>query len=101
MAEELSPEQQEAERRGDPYLHWRDAHDHVRVLSLDDSWQQITIGRGPSADVGLPWDEDVSRVHAELVRIGDDWAVVDDGRRSARFPAPPPGWRWRPSAARR
>ena len=76
---EQPPEIAEAERRGDPYLHWRDAHDHVQVLSLDDAWQQITIGRGPSADVGLPWDEDVSRVHAELVRIGDDWAVVDDG----------------------
>ena len=27
----------------------------------------------------LPWDEEVSRLHAELVRRGDDWTVSDDG----------------------
>ena len=79
MAEEPSAAFEDAERRGDPFLHWLDGHGHQQVLSLNDSWQQITIGRGPSSDVGLPWDSDVSRVHAELVRIGDDWAVVDDG----------------------
>ena len=79
MAETESPEIAEAERRGDPFLVWRDAHDREQVLSLPDAWRQVTIGRGPSCDVGLPWDSEVSRVHAELVRVGDDWAVVDDG----------------------
>jgi pSer/pThr/pTyr-binding forkhead associated (FHA) protein len=69
----------EAERLGYPYLRWEDAHGRQQVLSLRDGWERATIGRGPSCDVGLPWDEEVSRVHAELVRIGDDWAVVDDG----------------------
>jgi pSer/pThr/pTyr-binding forkhead associated (FHA) protein len=31
------------------------------------------------ADVALTWDPDVSRVHAELARLADDWTVVDDG----------------------
>jgi pSer/pThr/pTyr-binding forkhead associated (FHA) protein len=79
MAAEGSPEIAEAERLGDPFLSWRDSHDRQQVLSLRDGWDRVTVGRGPSCDVGLPWDTNVSRVHAELVRIGDDWAVVDDG----------------------
>ena len=78
MAEQ-SPEVAEAMRQGDPFLVWHDAHDRERVLSLRDGWERVTIGRGPSCDVGLPWDTEVSRVHAEVVRVGDDWAVVDDG----------------------
>jgi pSer/pThr/pTyr-binding forkhead associated (FHA) protein len=31
------------------------------------------------ADVALTWDPGVSRVHAELARLADDWTVVDDG----------------------
>jgi hypothetical protein len=49
------------------------------VLSLQDGWDRVTVGRGAAADVSLPWDSEVSRVHAELLRLGDDWAVVDDG----------------------
>jgi len=79
MAASESPEIAEAERLGDPFLVWSDAHGRQQVLSLRDGWEKVTIGRGPSCDVGLPWDADVSRVHAEVVRIGDDWAVVDDG----------------------
>jgi pSer/pThr/pTyr-binding forkhead associated (FHA) protein len=79
MADEQSPEIAEAERRGDPFLVWLDSHGREHVLSLLDGWDKVTIGRGPSCDIGLPWDADVSRVHAEVVRVGDDWAVVDDG----------------------
>jgi pSer/pThr/pTyr-binding forkhead associated (FHA) protein len=68
-----------AERLGDPFLVWTDSHGRQQVLSLRDGWDKVTIGRGPSSDIGLAWDSNVSRVHAELVRIGDDWAVVDDG----------------------
>ena len=32
---------------------------------------RVTIGRRPSCDVALPWDDEVSRVHAELVRMGE------------------------------
>lgn len=68
-----------AERQGDPYLVYRDGRGDQRVLSLPDTWDRVTIGRGLGADVSLPWDEEVSRVHAEIVRLGDDWVVVDDG----------------------
>ena len=74
-----SPEIAAAEREGYPFLAWTDSHGRQQVLSLRDGWDSVTIGRGPSCDIGLPWDSNVSRVHAELVKIGDDWAVVDDG----------------------
>ena len=68
-----------AERQGDPYLVYIDAHGGRRVISLLDSWTRITIGRGMATDVPLTWDPDASRVHAELVRLADAWVVVDDG----------------------
>jgi pSer/pThr/pTyr-binding forkhead associated (FHA) protein len=70
---------QSAERRGDPFLVYRDAHGRLQVLSLPDTWDAATIGRGSRATVILAWDEEVSRVHAELKRVGDDWTLVDDG----------------------
>ena len=79
FAPEESPELAEAKRRGDPFLVYRDAHARQCVLSLPDTWERITIGRGMGADVALTWDQDVSRVHAELVRLADDWTVTDDG----------------------
>ena len=78
MAED-PPEIVEARRRGQPFLSYLDAHGRLQCLSLEDTWKQAAIGRGPSADVGLPWDSEVSRVHAELIRVADDWTVVDDG----------------------
>jgi pSer/pThr/pTyr-binding forkhead associated (FHA) protein len=78
-APEDTPELAEAKRCGDPYLVYRDAHSRQRVLSLSDTWDRITIGRAMGADVALTWDRDVSRVHAELTRLADDWTVIDDG----------------------
>jgi pSer/pThr/pTyr-binding forkhead associated (FHA) protein len=69
----------EAERRGDPYLIYRDSDGRQRVLSLPDSWSAVTIGRSLSADVVLSWDEDVSRIHTELRRMGVEWVLVDEG----------------------
>ena len=39
----------------------------------------MTIGRRPSCDVALPWDDAISRVHAELLWMGADWVICDDG----------------------
>lgn len=48
-------------------------------MTLPDGWQPTIVGRGMSCDVCLGWDEKVSRVHAQLERLGDDWTVGDDG----------------------
>ena len=68
----------EAERRGEPFLVYRDGAGAQAIVALDEL-QRLTIGRRPGNEVALPWDEEVSRVHAALERVGDDWVVVDDG----------------------
>jgi FHA domain len=37
------------------------------------------VGRSESCDLCIDWDERVSRSHAEIVPIGDEWAIADDG----------------------
>ncbi len=77
--ENESPELADARRLGYPYLVYPDAQGRQHVLSLSDDWKRITIGRAAGADVILAWDENVSKVHAEVERLADAWLVVDDG----------------------
>ena len=49
------------------------------MLSLPGSWEQVNIGRSAGAEISLAWDGEVSTVHAQLERVGDDWVLVDDG----------------------
>jgi hypothetical protein len=70
----------ETERRGGPFLILRDGDGHQRLLELPDSPTAVlTVGRNPDCDIALVWDDQVSRVHAELARVGLDWAVADGG----------------------
>ena len=39
----------------------------------------MTIGRGEHNDFELGWDAEVSRTHAQLVLVGGEWTLVDDG----------------------
>jgi predicted component of type VI protein secretion system len=70
----------EAERRERPFLLYRDGDGAQRILDLGGAPERMTIGRSPTNDVALPWDAEVSRVHASLERLGDEWTFVDDGR---------------------
>jgi hypothetical protein len=69
----------EAERTGVPFLLYRDGagEQHIHALAADTD--QVLIGRDAACDVALAWDATVSRTHAELHRVGSEWAVVDDG----------------------
>jgi predicted component of type VI protein secretion system len=69
----------DAERRGTPFLVLRDADGRQRLVSLGDEKPVLTIGRSAECDVALEWDEQVSRVHAELRRVGPGWTVSDGG----------------------
>jgi pSer/pThr/pTyr-binding forkhead associated (FHA) protein len=69
----------EAERAGRALLIYRDGDGGQRILPLPGDRERLTIGRGAGADLRLPWDFEVSRTHAALERMGDDWAVSDDG----------------------
>jgi pSer/pThr/pTyr-binding forkhead associated (FHA) protein len=67
-----------------------------RVYSLTD--EKVTIGRSSSCTVHIP-DRYLSRHHAEITRVGDEWFVADSGsvngtylngeRLSARTPIKP------------
>ena len=69
----------EADRRGAPYVVYRPHPDEQRILELGPAMERATIGRQEACDVSLPEDPSVSRVHAVLERIGNEWTVVDDG----------------------
>jgi hypothetical protein len=69
---------------GDPgtpaaFLVYRDGDERQRTFPLDAVDERVRIGRGAAADLRLAWDREVSRIHAEVERLGGGWAVVDDG----------------------
>ena len=67
-----------AERSGSPFLVFRDGAGDQRIVELRDR-ERLSFGRSADCDVALSWDNQVSRLHAELERIGSQWLVVDDG----------------------
>jgi hypothetical protein len=69
----------EAEKRGEPFLLLRDDQGTQRIVELDESAGSVTIGRRLEADVALPWDPEVSRLHAELEFKAGEWTLCDDG----------------------
>jgi DNA-binding CsgD family transcriptional regulator len=69
----------EAERRGVPFLLFRDGGGRQVIQELPGDAATVTVGRRTDNDIALEWDLEVSRVHAQLERVGGEWAVVDDG----------------------
>jgi DNA-binding CsgD family transcriptional regulator len=69
----------DADRRGTPYVLYRDGGGHQRITTLGDGADRLTLGRDVLSDIPLSWDAEVSRAHAQLERVGSQWAVVDDG----------------------
>jgi FHA domain len=68
-----------AERIGDPFLVYRDDTGRQHIFSLAERSQSITLGRREEADISIPWDPEMSRLHAELERRAGEWTVCDDG----------------------
>lgn len=62
-----------------PFLLYRDPAGVERRLELTDDRSALTIGRKEQADIALPWDPEVSRVHCELERKAGVWTIADDG----------------------
>jgi len=71
--------QLDAERDGRAFLVFRAGDGEQHIVPLPSEERSLTIGRAPETDVCLGWDLEVSRVHAELERVGPDWTVADDG----------------------
>lgn len=68
-----------AERRGEPFIAGREGGGAQLLVELSPERWRVTIGRHADADVALPWDREVSRAHALLERVGEQWTVVDEG----------------------
>src|SRR3712207_5954088 len=69
----------QAEQLGEPFLVYRGREGRRCLVTLHRGKSRVTIGRGPSNDVALGWDTEVSRLHAELEKLGGEWTLVDDG----------------------
>jgi hypothetical protein len=68
-----------AERRGRAFLVYRDGTGGQAIAVLEDLGDRLTVGRRAGNDIALEWDNEVSRVHAALERVGADWVIADDG----------------------
>jgi hypothetical protein len=68
----------EAERLGRPCLVYRDGAGAQQIYALGDV-ERVTVGRVSPTDICMDWDTEVSRVHAELESLGENWTVADDG----------------------
>jgi hypothetical protein len=68
-----------AERTGNPFLLFRDGDRVQQLVVLGADHDRVTLGRDGANDVPLSWDAEVSRVHAELIRVGGVWVVADQG----------------------
>ncbi len=66
----------EAERKGRPFVVYRDAGGELTILGL--SGDRVTIGRAPESDLTIDWDAGVSRLHSVLERLAGSWTVADD-----------------------
>lgn len=68
----------EAEREGRPFLVFRDGDGEQAILPIA-AEAELWVGRSPSADVRLEWDEEVSALHAQVEVVRDECTLVDDG----------------------
>lgn len=68
----------EAEREGRPFLVFRDGEGEQAILPIA-AEAELWVGRSPSADVRLEWDEEVSALHAQVEVVRDECTLVDDG----------------------
>lgn len=68
-----------AERLGRPFLLYRDDAAEQRIVDLDVVASSLSVGRSDACDLALTWDDEVSRIHASLERLGGEWTLVDDG----------------------
>ena len=66
-----------AEQAGDPFLVFRDDEGRQRIFRLSGS--RVTVGRRQEADLSIPWDPELSRLHAELELRAGEWTICDDG----------------------
>jgi class 3 adenylate cyclase len=68
-----------AERAGEPFLALRAGDGGLRLFVLGREPKRSTLGRRVEMDLSIPWDGEVSGLHAELECRGGEWTILDDG----------------------
>jgi len=68
-----------AERAGHAILAFRDEQGALCLFVASAGRETSTLGRRTETDLSIPWDSEVSALHAELQHRGGEWTVVDDG----------------------
>jgi hypothetical protein len=68
-----------AERRGVPFVVFRDSVGKQRLITLDCPGDEQTVGRARECDLHIEQDPEVSRLHALLTRRGGSWTLADSG----------------------
>ena len=66
------------ERAGVAFLAFRDQQENLRLYALAHGTERHTLGRRPEMDLPVPWDSEISGLHAELQCLGGEWTIVDD-----------------------
>jgi hypothetical protein len=67
-----------AERAGEGFLVFRDERGCLCLFAAGDR-RQSSIGRRTEMQLSIPWDDEVSGLHAELHHVGREWTIIDDG----------------------
>jgi hypothetical protein len=68
-----------AEELGERFLIYRDGEGRQVIHTLAGDRPAVTIGRRAEADVAIPWDPELSRLHASLELQAGEWTISDDG----------------------
>jgi pSer/pThr/pTyr-binding forkhead associated (FHA) protein len=69
----------ETERAGRSFLLYTDGEGGEQLFFFEPGSADATVGRQPSSDLPLVWDDRVSRLHARFERVKDAWELIDDG----------------------
>jgi class 3 adenylate cyclase len=72
----------ETGRRGSAFVVLHDPSGRQHVVALD---RTTRIGRLPDNEVALTWDDGVSRRHAQITRLAEGWALLDNGSRNGSY----------------
>ncbi|MFI4977667.1 MAG: FHA domain-containing protein [Solirubrobacterales bacterium] len=72
-----------AERSGEAFIAFRDEQGKLRFFAVSgrDETRDATstVGRRAETDLSIPWDSEVSGLHAELHHLAGELTIVDDG----------------------
>jgi hypothetical protein len=68
-----------AERDRVPFLIYRGSDGEQQLVRFGPDGTRLTIGRSPTADLSIVWDDRVSALHAVIERIAGELTVRDDG----------------------